>query len=88
MARARAPRSVASMKVVIVTWQGGGATPPAFGLARLLSGRGHAVRMLAPRAFALRVRAAGALHRPLPPEAEFDPARGRQVEDQPDFAEE
>ena len=73
------------MEVVIVTWQGGGATQPAFGLGRALVGRGHRVRILAPASYEERALAAGCEHRPLPPRLEFDPARGRAAEDQEEY---
>jgi MGT family glycosyltransferase len=73
------------MRVVIVTWSGGGASQPALGLGRRLAARGHDVRVVAPRAFAGRVSAAGCRLRPIPPELEFDPSAGPMVEDQPDY---
>ena len=73
------------MKVVIFTWQGGGATQPAFGLARLLAARGDDVRIIAPAAYADRVAAAGCAHRAFPPAVEFDPSVGRAAEDQEEF---
>jgi hypothetical protein len=38
------------VRATIVTWQGGGATQPAIGLGRMLSERGHEVRIVAPGA--------------------------------------
>ncbi len=73
------------MKVVIFTWQGGGATQPAFGLGRLLAARGDDVRIIAPAAYADRAAAAGCAHRPFPPAVEFDPSAGRAAEDQEEF---
>jgi MGT family glycosyltransferase len=73
------------MRVVIVTWSGGGASQPALGLGRRLAARGHDVRVIAPDAFAGRVSAAGCRLRPIPPELEFDPSAGAMVEDQPDY---
>jgi len=64
-----------------------GAAQPAIGLGRLLAEQGHHVRILGPARFAARISAAGARHRPLPPEAEFNPALGRGVEDQADYFE-
>lgn len=77
MLRDETPRDV-----LVVTWQGGGAVPPALGLARMLAARGHRVRVLAPASFGARVEAAGCEHCPLPPSAELDTTRGRAVEDQ------
>lgn len=74
------------MDVLIVTWQGGGASQPALGLGRLLAARGHRIRILAPASFADRVTAAGCIPRHHPPELEFDPAAGRMFEDQEDHA--
>jgi MGT family glycosyltransferase len=68
--------------VVIITWQGGGASQPAIGLGRLLAALGHRTRIVAPAAFADRVRAAGCAPRSHPPEIEFDPGAGRIFEDQ------
>lgn len=45
---------------------------PLLAVARDLVARGHDVRMLTGRAYARTVRAAGALHVPLPPEADLD----------------
>ena len=73
------------MKVVIFTWQGGGATQPAFGLGRLLAARGDYVRIIAPAAYADRAAAAGCAHRPFPPAVEFDASAGRAMEDQEEF---
>jgi MGT family glycosyltransferase len=75
------------MNVLIVTWQGGGCVPPAIGLGRRLAARGHAVRVLGPVAFAGRVAAAGARHVVMPAALESDPARARQLEDQPGYME-
>jgi MGT family glycosyltransferase len=72
------------VNVVIATWQGGGASQPAVGLGRLLAERGHRVRIFAPAAYAERVAAAGCALRPFPGTIEFDPALGRQIEDQRD----
>jgi MGT family glycosyltransferase len=73
------------VRIVIVTWSGGGASQPALGLGRRLAARGHDVRVVAPDAFAGRVSAAGCRLRPIPPELEFDPSAGPMVEDQPDY---
>jgi MGT family glycosyltransferase len=70
------------VKALIVTWQAGGGARIAIGLGRLLSERGHSVRILAPAADAARVTAAGCLHRPFPVEAELAP--GRRAEEQRD----
>jgi MGT family glycosyltransferase len=69
----------------MVIWQSGGGTQPEIGLARMLSARGDAVRILAPRPHRVRVEAAGCEWRPFPLEAEFDPSKGRALEDQEDF---
>lgn len=76
------------MDVVIVTWQGGGATQPAFGLGRSLAERGHRVRILAPAAYSQRAAAAGCEHRPLPQALEFDVGKGRAAEDQGEYVDE
>ena len=73
--------------VLIVTWQGGGATQPAIGLGRELSARGHRVRVLAPARFAERIAAARCEHAAFPANAEFDTGHGRAMEDQPPFLE-
>jgi len=73
------------MKVLIVTWQSGGASQPALRLGRMLAARGHRVRILAPAVYASRVEAAGCDLAPLPPEAEFDPSLGRAMEEQGPF---
>jgi UDP:flavonoid glycosyltransferase YjiC (YdhE family) len=70
------------VKVLIVTWQGGGATQPAFGLGRMLAERCHDVRIIGPDVYADRAAAAGCRHRPFTDEIEFDPTGGRAVEDQ------
>jgi MGT family glycosyltransferase len=54
-------------------------------LGRLLTARGHAVRVLAPAPHRTRVEAAGCEWRPFPTELEFDPTKGRALEDQFDF---
>lgn len=73
------------MNVLIATFQAGGGSQPALGIGRLLAERGHSVRILAPAAYAARVTAGGCEPRPLPPEAEFDVAGGRAMEDQRAF---
>jgi MGT family glycosyltransferase len=70
------------VNVLIATWQGGGASQPAVGLGRLLAERGHRVRIFAPAVYAPRVAASGCVLRGFPAEVEFDPALGRQMEDQ------
>lgn len=72
------------MKVVIVTWQAGGATQPAIGLGRLLTEHGHRVRIVAPTRYAARIDAAGCAHRIFPRRLEFDAARGA-AEDQEQY---
>ena len=71
--------------MLIVTWQGGGATQPAIGLGRELSARGHRVRVLAPARFAERIAAARCEHAAFPASAEFDAGHGRAMEDQAPF---
>lgn len=73
------------MKALIVTWQAGGGSQPAIGLGRMLVEHGHRVRIFAPALYADRVTAAGCVLRPFPPEAEFDPGRGRAMEEQGAF---
>jgi UDP:flavonoid glycosyltransferase YjiC (YdhE family) len=73
------------VQALLATWQSGGASQPAIGLGRLLAAAGHGVRILAPRSYAGRIAAAGCAHVPLPAAAEFDPSRGRAMEDQPAF---
>ena len=70
------------MHLLIATWQGGGASQPALGLGRLLTERGHRVRILAPATYAARAAASGCALCPFPAEAEFKPALGRQLEEQ------
>jgi len=69
-------------RVLIVTWQAGGGVPPAVGLGRLLVTRGHEVVVLGPRLYRGRIERAGCTWRPIPAEAEFDPAAGRAAEEQ------
>lgn len=76
------------MKIAIFTWQGGGATQPAFGIGRVLAARGHEVRIVGPAAYAERARAAGCAYSPFPAELEFDAAKGRAAEDQAGYVEE
>jgi UDP:flavonoid glycosyltransferase YjiC (YdhE family) len=68
--------------VLIATWQAGGGAQAAIGLGRLLAERGHSTRILAPAGYAARVAAAGCVHRPFPPELEWDPTLGWRFEDQ------
>jgi UDP:flavonoid glycosyltransferase YjiC (YdhE family) len=70
------------LDVLVVTWQGGGATNQALGLVRLLADRGHRVRVLAPSLVADRVAAVGGEHRPFRADLEFDPTAGRAMEEQ------
>lgn len=70
------------MEALIVTWQAGGGAQVALALARLLTARGHRVRVLAPRELRDRVAAAGAVPCAYPAELEFDPALGRRMEEQ------
>lgn len=76
------------MKVAIFTWQGGGATQPAFGIGRVLAEHGHNVRIVGPAAYAERATAAGCTHSPFPPALEFDAAKGRAAEDQESYIDE
>ena len=73
---------------LIVTWQAGGGVQPALGLGRLLSARGHDVRMLAPAVHKAQVEAAGCSWVSFPAEAEFDPAAGRAADGQRAYIEE
>ena len=70
------------MKVLIVTWSGGGVIQPAMGLGRLLVERGHEVGILAPAKLESNVLAAGCRFHAWPPDVEFDPTRGRALDDQ------
>jgi len=54
------------MKYLMAVWDGGGATPPNLGIARLLVSRGHDVVVLADPTLARDVAATGAVHRPWP----------------------
>jgi MGT family glycosyltransferase len=74
------------MNVVIVSWQGGGASQPAIGLGRLLASRGHGVRIIGPESFAERVAAAGCRLCPVPRELEFDATEKPMFEDQEEYA--
>ena len=80
--------STAPGRFLLVTADFGGNVPPALGLCRLLTERGHDVRVLAPGRFRERIGAAGGAFRPFPPSLEWDPAKGRALEDQHDFWEE
>lgn len=71
--------------VVITTWLGGGATRNALRIGRELAERGHAVRVLAPARFTEAIRQLGCEPVAHPPEAEFDPSRGRALDDQEAF---
>lgn len=68
--------------MVVVTWQAGGGAQTALALGGLLAGRGHQVRVLAPADMRGRVAGAGCVPLPYPGELEFDPTRGRRMEDQ------
>lgn len=68
-------------RFLIVTWDGGGNVQPAIGLGRLLAARGHAVRILGQRHLRRRVESAGCAFRSLPPQLEWDRAKGRAWED-------
>jgi UDP:flavonoid glycosyltransferase YjiC (YdhE family) len=54
----------------------------AIGLARLLAGRGHDVRVVGPADFGDRIAAAGCRHVPFPAALELDPALGRRIDEQ------
>lgn len=70
-------------RFLIVTWAGGGCAPPALGLGRELTARGHSVRILAPRVLRERIEAARCALRPFPAHLEWYPGKGRAYEDQP-----
>ena len=70
------------VRVLIVTWPGGGNVQPAIGLGRLLVERGHDVRVFGSSGLAARVAAAGCRLEGWPAELEIDPAAGRAYEDQ------
>jgi MGT family glycosyltransferase len=70
------------LEAVLVTWQAGGGAQVALALGRLLAKRGHRVRVLAPREFRDRAVALGCEHCAYPAELEFDPGRGRRMEEQ------
>lgn len=69
-------------RFLFVIWQSGGGTQPELGLARLTAARGHVVHVLAPEIHRARVEAAGCEWVAMPPECEFDPSKGRALEDQ------
>jgi MGT family glycosyltransferase len=71
--------------VLVATWLGGGATRNALRIARELAERSHQVRVAAPERFTDMIRDLGCEPVPHPPEAEFDPTRGRAIDDQPAF---
>jgi UDP:flavonoid glycosyltransferase YjiC (YdhE family) len=79
---ARLLANIALVRVLLVTWAGGGNVQPAIGLGRMLVARGHDVRILAPESLGARVRAAGCRHEPWPAALEVDPIHGRAFEDQ------
>ena len=68
------------MKLLIATWQAGGATQVAIGLGRALAQRSHRVRIFGPAELSARIAAANCVHCPSPPELELD--QGRRAEDQ------
>jgi len=70
------------VNVLIVTWEGGGVIQPAIGLGRELTDRGHDVGILAPSGLERRVTRAGCRFRAWPQALEFDPSKGRSVEEQ------
>lgn len=73
------------MEAVLVTWQAGGGAQMALGLVRLLAERGHGVRVIGPADLAPRIEAAGGVPVGFPSELEFDPSRGRRMEEQRDL---
>ena len=54
------------MKYLLAIWDGGGATPPHLGIARLLVSRGHEVVVYGDPTLAADVAATGATHRSWP----------------------
>ncbi len=54
------------MKYLLAIWDGGGATPPNLGIARLLVDRGHEVVVYGDLSLADDVTRTGAIHRPWP----------------------
>jgi UDP:flavonoid glycosyltransferase YjiC (YdhE family) len=70
------------VEVVTVTWQAGGGAQVALAVGRALTARGHRVRVLAPADLRDRVAAAGCVPCTYPAELEFDPTRGRRMEEQ------
>ena len=73
-----------SRRFLVVLWNGGGNVPPALALIRRLLARGHHVRVLGPRSLAQRMAPVGAEFEPYESVPEWDPARGRALEDQAD----
>lgn len=57
---------------LFVLWDGGGNVPPQLAVARRLTGRGHRVRILAPRVLRDRIEAAGCQFAPLRDVPEHD----------------
>ncbi|MFN2594903.1 MAG: glycosyltransferase [Actinomycetota bacterium] len=74
------------MRVLIITWGGGGASQPALGLGRRLVERGHDVRVVGPRSFGERVSAAACRLRAYPAELELDPSSQLMFEEQSEYA--
>lgn len=54
------------MRYLMAVWDGGGATPPNLGIARMLSARGHDVVVYGDPTLAAEVAATGAVYRPSP----------------------
>ena len=71
-------------RFLFVTLDGGGNVPPALGLCRHLRAAGHSVRVIAPRTLRKRIEGAGCEFQPFPADLEWDPAKGRAIEDQED----
>ena len=72
----------AKARFLFVTWDGGGNLHPSLGLARMLSERGHNVRMLVWGSNEDRVEAAGCVFRPLGTDLRFDAEAGPTWEEQ------
>jgi UDP:flavonoid glycosyltransferase YjiC (YdhE family) len=71
-------------RFLIISWDGGGNVPPAVALGRRLVGHGHQVSVLGPRSLQQRFEQAGCAFRPYTSVPEWDPSRGRALEDQPE----
>lgn len=69
------------MKVLIVTWDGGGNVPPMLALARHLVRAAHEVVVLGTPTLAPRIAEAGLEFRPLTAESTWVPRPGSAIED-------